>query len=74
MARTALSNTSGNSHWRKLPRKPLADWDRQQRRLAYLHGRGYYDRRGGLGFANPVPRGQAFAELHNSDAGSGEVW
>lgn len=55
-------------------RKRLADWDRQQRRLAYLHGRGYYDRRGGLGFANPVPRGQAFAELHNSDAGSGEVW
>lgn len=55
-------------------RKRLADWDRQQRRLTFLHDRGYYDRTGRLGFANPVPRSQAFAELHSADAGSGEVW
>lgn len=53
--------------------KRLDDWDRQQRRVEYLHLAGLYDTRLRLGFSYPSVRGQAFADLH--DPGSdGEAW
>jgi hypothetical protein len=54
--------------------KRLDDWDRQDRRLAYLHTGGRYDRSGRLGFSYGDARGQTFAELHATDTGSGEAW
>ena len=53
--------------------KRLDDWARQVRRLEYLHRTGLYDRSGRLGFSYGEARGQAFAELHNTDPGSGEA-
>lgn len=54
--------------------KRLDDWERQVRRLKYLHQAGLYDRSGRLGFSYGEARGQAFAELHNPGPGSGEAW
>ena len=54
--------------------KRLDGWARQVQRLEYLHKTGLYDRSGRLGFSYGEARGQAFAELHNSDPGSGEAW
>jgi hypothetical protein len=55
-------------------RKPLDDWERQSRRLAYLAGRGLRDRRGRLGFTSGERRGQAFAALHAAPDHAGEDW
>jgi len=54
--------------------KPLDDWDRQVRRLDYLHRAGLYRENGTIGSTYGLARGQSFAELHSSDAGSGETW
>jgi hypothetical protein len=54
--------------------KRLDDWERQDRRLRYLHDAGLYDREGRLGFSFGQARGQAFAELHAADSASGEAW
>lgn len=55
-------------------RKPLADWDRQSRRLAYLASHGLSDRGGRLGFTISAPRGQRFAALHVGNERAGEDW
>lgn len=55
-------------------RKPLQDWARQSRRLAYLIRHGYYDRNKRLGFSLGTPQGMRFAELHSPDARAGEAW
>ena len=54
--------------------KPLAAWDRQQRRLDYLAGHGLFDTRERLGFTLSAPRGQRFAALHVSDDHAEEDW
>lgn len=54
--------------------KPLDDWDRQLRRLAYLECTGRFDQRGRLGFSDGSRRGQAFARLHTPELRSGELW
>lgn len=54
-------------------RKPLLDWDRQSRRLAYLAHHGLADTRGRFGYSLGTPIGQGFAQLH--DAGDPrETW
>lgn len=55
-------------------RKPLSDWERQSRRLAYLAGHGLRDSHHRLGFSIEVPRGQRFAALHVDDGRAGEDW
>ena len=55
-------------------RKPLGDWHRQVRRLAYLARSGIVDTRGRLGFSTGAPGGQRFAELHSPSSHAGEVW
>jgi len=55
-------------------RKPLEDWDRQSRRLAYLVRRGYYDTRGRLGFSYGSGQGLRFADLHVRNRRAGEDW
>jgi hypothetical protein len=55
-------------------RKPLADWERQERRLAYLAERGLADTRGQFGFTLSMPRGQRFAALHVAGDRAGEDW
>jgi len=47
-------------------RKPLLDWHRQSRRLAYLAHHGLHDSRGRFGFSEGTPVGQGFAQLHES--------
>lgn len=54
--------------------KRLDDWERQIRRLQYLHTAGFYDHSGRLGFSYGQARGQAFAELHSTGTASGEAW
>ncbi len=54
--------------------KPLADWARQEERIAYLAEQGLFDTRGRLGFTISVPRGQRFAEMHVADSHAGEDW
>ncbi len=55
-------------------RKPLEDWARQSRRLAYLASHGLRDSRGRFGFAISTPRGQRFAALHVGNRRAGEDW
>lgn len=47
-------------------RKPLLDWARQSRRLAYLARNGLVDRRGRFGYSLGTPAGQGFARLHET--------
>ncbi|KRF36019.1 hypothetical protein [Nocardioides sp. Soil805] len=54
--------------------KDLDDWRRQLRRVEYLHRTGRSDRSKRLGFSDGAARGQAFAELHNTELNSGEAW
>jgi hypothetical protein len=54
--------------------KPLADWDRQGRRLAYLARTGVKDTRGRYGFSFGTPRGQWFADFHRPDPRVDEDW
>ncbi len=55
--------------------KPLLDWARQSRRLAYLAGHGLRDTRGGIGYSQGLPLGLRFAALHAADAATrGETW
>ena len=54
--------------------KPLEDWWRQQRRLAYLVEHGLRDAGGRYGFTLSTPRGQRFAALHVADDHAGEDW
>lgn len=54
--------------------KDLDDWRRQLRRVEYLHRTGRSDRSKRLGFSDGAGRGQAFAELHNTELNSGEAW
>jgi len=54
--------------------KHLDDWRRQLRRVEYLHRTGRRDTRDRLGFSDGAARGQAFAELHNTELSSGEAW
>lgn len=55
-------------------RKPLSDWDRQSRRLAYLVGSGLRDPRGRYGFSFGTRLGQRFAEFHRPDTRAAEDW
>lgn len=54
--------------------KPLDDWSRQVRRLEYLHRAGLYREGGTVGSTYGLARGQSFAQLHRSDASTGEAW
>ena len=54
--------------------KRLDDWNRQQRRLEFLVGRGLWDTRGRLGFSTGVPLGQRFALAHTPTATAGDEW
>lgn len=54
--------------------KDLDDWRRQLRRVEYLHRTGRSDTSKRLGFSDGAARGQAFAELHNTELSSGEAW
>ena len=54
--------------------KPLADWPRQARRLAYLVGHGLADSKQRYGYTISTPRGQRFAALHVGDRRAGEDW
>ena len=54
--------------------KDLEDWRRQLRRVEYLHRAGRSDRSRRLGFSDGAGRGEAFAELHNTELNSGEAW
>lgn len=54
--------------------KPLADAERQSKRLAYLASHGLRDSRNRLGFSLSTPRGQRFAALHVDDKRAGEDW
>jgi hypothetical protein len=54
--------------------KDLGNWWRQMRRLEYLQRTGRRDTSGRLGFSDGAARGQAFAELHNTEVMSGEAW
>jgi hypothetical protein len=54
--------------------KDLGDWWRQLRRLEYLDRSGIRDAQGRLGFSDGSARGQAFAELHDTETRTGEAW
>ena len=55
--------------------KPLLDWDRQSRRLAYLARNGIRDSRSGVGFSQGIPIGQRFAVMHGDRTDTqGEMW
>lgn len=54
--------------------KDLGNWWRQRDRLKYLHDSGRRDTKGRLGFSDGAARGQAFAELHNTELTTGEAW
>jgi len=54
--------------------KPLDDWERQARRLSYLHQASLYDSQARLGFSYGTARGQAFAALHSHSPNAGETW
>jgi hypothetical protein len=55
-------------------RKPLFDWDRQSRRLAYLVRSGLSDAHGRYGFSFGTRLGQRFAEFHRPDTRAAEDW
>jgi hypothetical protein len=55
-------------------RKPLTDWERQTRRLAYLARNGMFDTRRRLGFSSGAAIGQQFAALHQPRTHTGEDW
>ncbi|MFB3738017.1 MAG: hypothetical protein ACE14W_03510 [Candidatus Velamenicoccus archaeovorus] len=55
-------------------RKPLFDWDRQSRRLAYLVESGLSDAHARYGFSFSTRLGQRFAEFHRPDARAAEDW
>ena len=44
------------------------------RRLEYLQRTGRRDTKRRLGFSDGTARGQAFAELHNTERATGEAW
>ena len=54
--------------------KPIFDWDRQARRLAFLVRNRLTDTRGGYGASLGLPEGQEFAVLHDPDAVLAERW
>lgn len=54
--------------------KDLSRWRRQLDRLDYLQRTGRIDTKGRLGFSDGAARGQAFAELHNTELTTGEAW
>lgn len=54
--------------------KPLTDWKRQSRRLAYLWSHGLQDTKNRLGFTITTSRGQRFAALHVGSEFPGEEW
>lgn len=54
--------------------KRLEEWERQLSRIEYLHKTGRHDTKLRLGFSEGTARGQAFAELHNTEVSSGEAW
>lgn len=54
--------------------KPLTDWPRQARRLAYLVSHGLADHNRRYGFTISTPRGQRFAALHVGNSRAGEDW
>jgi hypothetical protein len=54
--------------------KPLTDWGRQSRRLAYLWSHGLTDTKNRLGFTISAHRGQRFAALHVGSEYAGEEW
>jgi hypothetical protein len=55
--------------------KPLLDWERQSRRLAYLVSNGLRDTRGGIGYSEGIPIGQRFAVMHAQEPDTrGETW
>lgn len=54
--------------------KPLGDWDRQVRRLQHLYQQGLFGTRAAIGASYGIPRGQAFAMLHESDGTASETW
>jgi len=54
--------------------KPIFDWDRQERRLAYLVRNQVVDSRGQYGFSTGTAAGQRFAVLHGSDVELAERW
>jgi len=54
--------------------KPLDDWVRQSRRLAYLVSQGLGDRSKRYGFTILLPRGQRFAALHVANRRAEEDW
>jgi len=54
--------------------KPLVDWSRQSRRLAYLVRNGMVDRSGRLGFSPGIAEGQRFAVLHDPSIDPEETW
>lgn len=54
--------------------KPLFDWDRQSRRLAYLVRNGRSDTTGRFGFSTGSALGQRFAEAHRPDPYRAERW
>jgi hypothetical protein len=54
--------------------KPLFDWSRQERRLAYLVANRIVDSRGQFGFSSGVSTGQRFAVLHEPVVEWAEAW
>jgi hypothetical protein len=54
--------------------KPIFDWGRQSRRLAYLVRNGMTDRSGRFGFSPGIAEGQRFAVLHDPSIDPEEVW
>ena len=54
--------------------KKVDDWRRQLRRIEYLDLSGRRDRAKRLGYSDGSARGQAFAELHDTNLSSGEAW
>jgi hypothetical protein len=55
-------------------RKPLFDWVRQSKRLAYLVDHDIRDRRGRFGFSDGMPLGERFRLLHEPVDVAGEQW
>lgn len=54
--------------------KPLLDWDRQSRRLAYLFRRGISDTSGRFGFSTGAATGERFLAAHRPDQFRDERW
>ena len=54
--------------------KPMLDWARQSRRLAYLVERRIVDAAGALGFSRGAPTPEHFIRLHASPRQAAEAW